>query len=123
MTKQRAEIGFASALDELEVTDWSPKPAEKKERPPVPTEDIQKAAKATGFNSRESATVKEEKKRVAEGRVYRTGRSDQLNLKVRPEDKNGFYEICDQNKWVQGFAFQRALEALQREQNAEKKKS
>jgi hypothetical protein len=120
MTKQRANIGFADTLEDLKPTDWTPEPDKKPAKAKPPREEILKVAQATGFKSREAAPVPapaEETvvKPVREGRIYRTGRSEQLNLKVRAADKTSFYEICDQNHWVQGYTFQRAIEALERE--------
>lgn len=118
MTKQRAEIGFADSLDDLKPTDWQPVAAQKSVKPP--REEIRKVAQATGFKSREAAAAEpladtEPAKPARTGRIYRTGRSEQLNLKVRGEDKTGFYALCDRNHWVQGYTFQRAIEALERE--------
>lgn len=120
MTKQRADIGFSSSFEELTPTDWQPEAKEKPAKIRPPREEIRKVAQATGFKSREAAAVPptietEPVKPVREGRIYRTGRSEQLNLKVRGDDKNAFYEICDRNHWVQGYTFQRAIEALERE--------
>lgn len=122
MTKQRAEIGFADTLEDLKPTDWKPEPDKKPARAKPPREEIHKVAQATGFKSREAAPVpapvEEASQPVREGRIYRTGRSEQLNLKVRGVDKTGFYSICDRNHWVQGYTFQRAIEALERELKA-----
>ena len=60
-------------------------------------------AEQTGFTSREGR------------RIHRTGRSEQLNLKVRQIDKQTLYELADQKGWVLGETFQHALEALRRE--------
>lgn len=123
MTKQRAEIGFADSLEDLKPTDWQPVAAEKPSKPKPPREEIRKVAQASGFKSREATPptplpmppAEMIAKPVREGRIYRTGRSEQLNLKVRSTDKTAFYEICDQQHWVQGYTFQRAIEALERE--------
>jgi hypothetical protein len=122
MTKQRANIGFADTLEDLKPTDWKPEPDKKPAKAKAPREEIRRVAQATGFKSREavSAPIPAPTEEVApmpvrEGRIYRTGRSEQLNLKVRGVDKTGFYSICDRNHWVQGYTFQRAIEALERE--------
>lgn len=132
MTKQRSDIGFGSAFDEIDPAEFKndPKPAAAKPKPP--RETIRKVAEKSGFNSREATppasvppapveSVAIAPQPVREGRIYRTGRSEQLNLKVRGEDKTGFYAICDQKHWVQGYTFQRALEALRRELEASEK--
>lgn len=128
MTKRRAGIGFSSSLEELDPKEWQPKPEEKRERKQVRRDDIHKAARAAGFNSREAPVAVEESpaetiRPPRTGRIFQTGRNNQINLKVRTEDKESFYQICDQNKWVQGYTFQRALEALQRELEKEGKTS
>ena len=122
MTKQRAEIGFADTLEDLKPTDWKPELDKKPAKAKPPREEIRRVAQETGFKSREAAPMpvtppaqEAVLKPVREGRIYRTGRSEQLNLKVRGEDKTGFYGICDRNHWVQGYTFQRAIEALERE--------
>ena len=120
MTKQRADIGFTDSFEDLKPTDWQPDPKDKPAKAKPPREEIRKVAQATGFKSREAVAVTppveiEPPQPVREGRVYRTGRSEQLNLKVRGVDKTGFYSICDRNHWVQGYTFQRAIEALERE--------
>lgn len=50
-----------------------------------------------------------------EQRRYRTGRNQQLNLKVRAQDAEAFYAIADAEGWVLGDAFARAVAALARE--------
>ena len=121
MTKQRTEIGFADSLEDLKPDDWQPATIQKSVKSKPPHGDIRKIAQATGFKSREAAPVSPPREEVVaqpvrEGRLFRTGRSEQLNLKVRGVDKTSFYSICDRNHWVQGYTFQRAIEALEREQ-------
>lgn len=123
--KKRANLGFGSALDDLDADAWStptPPPV------PVPEEKLRAVAEASGFQSRE---VKPErappkpKTPPRARRVRRTGRSFQLNMKIREEDRDRFYALCDQENWVLGYGFQMAVEALERELNAssESKKS
>ena len=50
-----------------------------------------------------------------EQRRYRTGRNQQLNLKVRAQDAAAFYAIADAEGWVLGDVFARAVAALARE--------
>lgn len=124
MTKHRAEIGFGSSFEDLKPDDWKSETKDKPAKAKPPREQIKQVAQATGFKSREAAAVveapvqAEEPKQGRGGRIYRTGRSEQLNLKVRGEDKTGFYALCDRNHWVQGYTFQRAIEALERELQA-----
>src|SRR5690242_7068349 len=128
MTKQRSDIGFGSAFDEIDPAEWKSEPKAAEVKPKAPREEIRKVAHKTEFKSREATplqvsapppppveSVALPPQTLRERRIYRTGRSEQSNLKVRSEDKAGFYEICDQNHWVQGETFQRAIEALRRE--------
>jgi len=131
MTKQRADIGFGSAFEEIDPMEWKNASKAAEEKPKPPREEIRKVAQKSGFKSREAAppapapveSVAIAPRPMREGRIYRTGRSEQLNLKVRSEDKSGFYDICDQNHWVQGYTFQRAIEALRRELESSGKSS
>lgn len=112
MGKQRASISFPDELENLNPADWNPRAKEKANEAGIPPpEEIQKVAKAAGFTSREVPPSPETKQETGR-RTYRTGRSEQIALKVRPVDKARFYEICDQQDWVLGFGFQKAIEAL-----------
>ncbi len=55
-----------------------------------------------------------------EQRRYRTGRNQQLNLKVTAQDAEAFYAIADARGWVLGETFARAIAALARELESEK---
>ena len=46
-------------------------------------------------------------------RYYRTGRNTQLNIKVRPEERERIKEFCDLQEWVVGQALEYALDALE----------
>lgn len=46
-------------------------------------------------------------------RYYRTGRNTQLNIKVRPEDRDRIKDFCDRQEWVVGQALEYALDALE----------
>jgi hypothetical protein len=115
MTKQRATLGFTDELEQLNPQEWGLDSMPKPKTRPIPNEEIQKVAQATGFKSRESVAAPPEPVFRREGRIHRTGRSEQLNLKVRTVDKERFYALCDQQEWVLGLGFQRAIEALERE--------
>lgn len=115
MTKQRATLGFTDELEQLNPQEWGLDSMPKPKARPIPDEEIKKVAQATGFKSRESVVAAPEPVLRREGRIHRTGRSEQLNLKVRTVDKEKFYALCDQQEWVLGLGFQRAIEALERE--------
>jgi hypothetical protein len=50
-----------------------------------------------------------------EPRRYRTGRNQQLNLKVTAEAAEAFYALADEKGWVLGEVFERAIIALKRD--------
>ena len=81
--------------------------------PATPPEQVRGIAEKAGFRSREPAPVPAVDKR--EIRRYRTGRNQQLNLKVRAEDAAAFYAIADANGWVLGETFAQAIAALQQQ--------
>jgi hypothetical protein len=118
MTGERASV-FGN--DDFDVSGFAPKPIEK---PAAKPEQVRAVSEAASFRSREpkpapiTAAPVEAQKR--EQRRYRTGRNVQLNIKVRPEDLEEFLALCDRCQWVQGYGFQQAIEALKREQDAQK---
>lgn len=116
MTKARADIGFGTDPDEIAAFDldqWQPKTRTTSRDNPKQKVSTA-AAKATGFTSREpkASTPKVEKMKP---RRRRTGRNAQLNLKVRPEDVQAFYDLCDAQEWVLGEGFQYAIQALKKD--------
>ena len=111
--------------DELDVSGFAPKP-------PARAEQVKAVAEEAGFRSRGPAPARtgrpaknrappaqtapepqQEERR--EQRRYRTGRNQQLNLKVRAQDAEAFYAIADALGWVLGDVFARAVAALARE--------
>lgn len=74
-------------------------------------EAVREVSEQASFQSREAAPVPPKKA----DRRHRTGRNEQLNLKVRGDVKDLFYRINDAQGWVQGYTFERAVQALQRE--------
>lgn len=145
MARERADLGFADALETFDPADWSPRrPRAAPARPPAA--ETRKAAAAAGFRSREpqqaadpaaeevAALAAAEARRPAGGmaaetvaetspergagqgprpRRRRTGRTAQLNLKVRPETIEAFYALADRQGWGLGEAFEHALRALE----------
>ena len=100
--------------DDLDIGGFAPKP-------PARAAQVKAVAEEAGFRSREpaaarppppAAPVTEERR---EQRRHRTGRNQQLNLKVRPQDAAAFYAIADAEGWVLGDVFARAIAALERE--------
>ena len=109
--------------DDLDISGFAPKS-------PVRAEQVKTVAEEAGFRSRgpvppvpalvraerpakASPTAPQEERR--EQRRYRTGRNQQLNLKVRAQDAEAFYAIADAEGWVLGDVFARAVAALARE--------
>ena len=102
--------------EEPDLSDFRPKP-------PARREQVKAVAEEAGFRSREPTAKPLPTREVPvtassakrEQRRYRTGRNQQLNLKVRAQDAETFYAIADAQGWVLGEAFARAIEALARE--------
>ena len=109
--------------DELDVSGFAPKP-------PARAEQVKAVAEEAGFRSRgpvppqapPPAPARAERpakpppaEERREQRRYRTGRNQQLNLKVRAQDAEAFYAIADAEGWVLGDVFARAVAALARE--------
>ena len=93
--------GRAGVFDD-DLGDFQPKPAS-------PSEQVRGVAEQAGFRSREPLPPAEPRPI----RRYRTGRNQQLNLKVRAEDAAAFYAIADAQGWVLGETFAHAITALQ----------
>lgn len=112
--------------DDLDISGFAPKPPARAEQvkavaeeagfrsrgpvpPPVPAQAPARAEQPT----KAPPTAPQEERR--EQRRYRTGRNQQLNLKVRAKDAEAFYAIADAEGWVLGDVFARAVAALARE--------
>jgi hypothetical protein len=108
MAKERAPI-FQD--QDLELSDFKPKAAGE---PAARPDAVRAVSESASFHSREpqppsAPSIKREPRR------YRTGRNQQLNIKARAEAIEAFYQITDQQGWVLGETFERAIEALKRE--------
>ena len=114
--KERASLGFGDELDDIDPSAWAkPKPRDEK-----PTAEVtRQAAEATGFRSREPMRIEQVAVPPRPQRRRRTGRSAQLNLKLKPETIDAFTRVADANGWGLGEAFERAVELLK--QRAAKK--
>ena len=117
MSKERADLGFADALDDFNPDEWKPKETLEK-RPARKPEDA-KAIEAMGFRSREAkaAPLPANEGRAGEAppRRRRTGRNAQLNLKARPETIEAYCAIADRQGWGLGETLERAVALLERE--------
>jgi len=100
----------------LDLSGFQPKPANRPDKA-----DIARAAAKTNFKSREPKTetapvpVPVASKRL--GRRRLTGRSAQLNIKIRQDTMDAFYAIADAHNWVLGEAFEKAVDLLQEKYN------
>lgn len=106
-SQDRPPLGFGGELDTLDLAEFkTPKKASKPE-----PETTRKAAEAAGFRSREPVPLSLK----AQQRRRRTGRTAQLNLKLKPETIEAFTRIADANGWGLGEAFERATALLSQE--------
>ena len=104
MTRQRADLGFGSALDDL--GGFSAKSASAPLGRP-PRASVVEVAEASGFHSREpQAPAKTQRRR-------RTGRNVQFNIKTTPETIAAFCQVADANGWGLGETLERAVALLQ----------
>jgi hypothetical protein len=91
---------------------FKPKPAAKPSAPEMrATERAVKAADRAaadqGFSSRKRLKPKRRR-----SKFYETGRSTQIAIKGKEEDKVRLNAMCDKQDWVQGQLLQYALDAL-----------
>jgi hypothetical protein len=111
-----ARASLFEADDNLDVSGFAPKKPELGATPAA-AEEVRAVSEASSFRSREPVAGKQAApvRPRREPRLYRTGRNVQFNVKARQETVDSFYEITDQQGWVLGETFERALEALKRE--------
>ena len=137
MSKERADLGFADALDDLDLSEFKPKPVKAANDRPSKAATA-KAAEASGFKSREAKPVLDETAKpdrsIAEGvlvgqgatiapkmpetiqqRRRRTGRNAQFNLKARPETIDAYCALADRMGWGLGETLERAVALLEKE--------
>ena len=114
MSRERADLGFAEALETFDPQDWKPQKAAHDSA--IYKDATLKAATASGFSSREPHP---EMKHLPQRR-HRTGRNAQLNLKARPETIALFSAIADRHGWTLAETFEKAVVLLEREYAAEK---
>lgn len=113
--------------EEIDISGFAPKPPARPEQVPG---QVKAVAEEAGFRSRgpapapapgEAGPSPPAPAERREQRRHRTGRNQQLNLKVRAEDAAAFYAIADAEGWVLGDAFARAVAALARERQGRKR--
>jgi hypothetical protein len=99
--------------DDFDLSEFKPK--EIKPPTSLTKPEMEKAAEAAGFRSRESKVAQRpDKPAPVIQRRRRTGRTAQLNLKATPETIAEFYSIADANGWGLGETFEKAVELLRR---------
>jgi len=104
MTNDRASV-FGGDDDDL--SDFKPKA-------PPDKAAVKAVAEGAQFRSREPQTPPAAPTK-REPRRYRTGRNQQLNLKVTAEAAEAFYALADETGWVLGEGFERAITALKQD--------
>lgn len=110
MTKARADLGFGATLENFDPQAWTPRATSER---PV-RQQVEQAAQAAGFRSREPATPSGSAP-AGPVRRRRTGRNAQFNIKARPETIEAFCAIADSQGWGFGETLEHAVELLRRE--------
>jgi hypothetical protein len=120
---KRPSLGFDDDAEDLPATktplaldlsQFQPKLARRPDK-----ESVERAAEQAQFRSREPkplVTAPPSSSSARSIRRRRTGRSAQLNLKVRPDTIEQFYAIADANGWGLGEAFEKAVDLLTKAQ-------
>lgn len=114
MSRERPDLGFADALNDLDLSEFAPKPAWATNDRPSKTMTV-KTAEAAGFTSREPGQGGAEPLELPRQRRRRTGRNAQINLKARPETIEAYCALADQMGWGLGETFEKAVELLEKQ--------
>lgn len=115
MSKQRPDLGFGAELETFNPQAWTP-PKSRAATPRPEKDQVQQAASAAGFQSREAVP----KPAPRQTRRRRTGRNAQLNIKTTPETIEAFYRLADANGWGLGETLEHAVAILERERDVQK---
>lgn len=106
-----AVLAGPAAATPIDLSEFQPKVVARPDQ-----NSINQAAEKASFKSRESKpAIVELPVATKATRRRRTGRSSQLNLKVRPDTIKAFYAIADAQGWVLGEAFEIAVSLLEKE--------
>jgi len=113
---ERASI-FDNSQD-FDVSDFQPR--KEGRGGGAPSDIVRAVSEASSFRSREPAlpvipATRAQDASKREPRRYRTGRNVQLNIKVRAETLESFYALADQQGWILGETFERAIAALSKD--------
>ena len=113
MSQERASIFDNDTPADFDVSGFTPKKPQQKEKP-IPVEAVRAVAETAKFPSREHTPAAPAAVPVTrEQRRHRTGRNVQLNIKVKSETLDAFYKIADSNGWVLGETLEQAVSALE----------
>ena len=115
MSKQRPDLGFGAELETFDPQAWTPPKSRVSGQRPE-KDQVQQAASAAGFQSREAANTPP----APRVRRRRTGRNAQFNIKTRPETIAAFYRISDANGWGLGETLEHAVALLEQELETQK---
>lgn len=113
MSRERADLGFAEALETFNPEEWKPQKASHDSA--LYKNATLQAATVSGFSSREPQTATQ----PLPQRRHRTGRNAQLNLKARPETIAMFSAIADRQGWTLAETLEKAVALLERAYHAE----
>ena len=95
----------ANPFAPFDVSDFAPGPAPRKQHAPL--DKVREVAEANNYPSRAAPRPPRSRRK--------TGRTEQLNLRVRAEDLARFVEISDEFDWVFGETFQHLVEAFDKD--------
>lgn len=113
MSRDRVNLGFGDALEDLDLSGFKPRQAPV---PRPPSGESNLVAEAAGFRSREpkeSESIPGGAGDAAPQRRRRTGRNAQFNLKARPETIAAYCALADRMGWGLGETLEKAVEALE----------
>lgn len=113
MGKDRVNLGFSDLLDDLDLSEFTPRQAPV---PRPPSVETSWAAEAAGFRSREPKGDENPAGGAggaAPQRRRRTGRNAQFNLKARPETIAAYCALADRMGWGLGETLEKAVELLE----------
>lgn len=113
MSRDRADLGFADALGDLDLSEFKPRQAPV---PRPPSAETSRAAAAAGFRSREpnaAANPVGGAAKASQQRRRRTGRNAQFNVKARPETIAAYCALADRMGWGLGETLEKAVELLE----------
>ena len=111
-------FGGDDDLENMDISHLMPSEETESDDKKPSAEEVLQVAEKAGWKSREGNSSKQKKKPARKRRVYRTGRNEQFNNRVRPTVIEGFHQIAEQKNWVMGETLEHALEALQEKLNA-----